>query len=526
MTIYIGKQPIEWSTPSEAAAISSNFDRLGQPQVTDKQTEEFQMDKSVTILQEEYAYCDLSQNPANVRFFATRELVSCIFIYIFNESSERLAIHCSGCTNLDWELLFNAFKHRHKFSAIIVGACVYREEYNAEAQTCMTQVIKSLITFYANNKPSFDLMITRQQTFNCNRAKEKDLPGLISVYLQSKLNEISLTVLGRPFEFPIDTKNPMKNFQDKPVPYLPGLAEGIFMNADFIIKKCTLQKESDLEMVGNLLFSNRYFNDLKKFYLLYSNAILCDFAVNLANHHFFPFCQPISQLPNSTLRQALLLNKNINPSLNHTYVFNGREQLNTFTFTKDFISFCRSQASSIRRHRELLTQNQINKELLQRFDAGDFNTQDAQKIYKQLEQRLVPIIEKFIELQNSLRTACALGDADRVAKLLQLGLIDVNAPDENNRTPLHYAVMRAPLVEQFRQANSERSLDTCLKGHPGVVRLLLTQEGIIRDPKNDNQRTPLFIATRDSDEKNTQTSPLEKQVAREIVSLFSQSARV
>lgn len=531
MTIYIGAKPYFGQGQQEATNLPDSYNQLGQPTISDQQTEQYNPETSVTLLEEEYVYCNRSVNP-QTRFFATRELVTNLFIYIFNNAKESLAIHYSGWEPLNWELLINKFQQRQSLSAIFIGARIDREEVQNSCQAMVKGALYTLREFYARKRPTFNFTITHQKTLRLNHLKEEDLPGLITVYLANKFNEISQALFRKPFHFPINTKDPKSNFQGHPnlgTIDLAQLTQILFWKAESIVEIGLIKNEAYLFELGTCLFSSSCYNSLKQAYLEYSNTSLCDFAVNLENHRVFPISQPMSQIPQVTLRQAVLHNKWFVSDQSHhpTCVFDGRYFPSAYTFSKEFIARCRKHAANIQQTRDISSiPTHVNFPLIIDFKALPFITQKDTLMMKFackfFEARLVLILERFIKNQKTLRIACAFGDSEQVKTLLQEGLIDPNEPDEHGNTPLHFAVMDAFQVsELLNKHNPEGDLRTCLQGHPAIVRLLLGQEGVNQSPRNTQGHLPLDLAKRDAMPENKKASQVEKDVANEIVAIFN-----
>lgn len=105
------------------------------------------------------------------------------------------------------------------------------------------------------------------------------------------------------------------------------------------------------------------------------------------------------------------------------------------------------------------------------------------KLDEKLKKLKIPFpkLKPYEELNSRLRTACALGNLEKVEKLLAEGA-NPNATDEQKRSALHYAVMRFPLVKDLSKnlslKLSDDELKACCKRHPQIVSLLLNYPDI------------------------------------------------
>lgn len=519
MTLYFGNSPIstvasQWKNPIE------KFHELPQPSASNLQTEKFDNQDAVCILESEIAYCDL--RTTKTRFFATTELVTCLFIYIFNDKEERLGFHYTYLLQLDWQSLFQKFKEKHNLKVVFVGASCKDQAYQSMCLKNIEDATKSLVDYF-RTKRDFNVTVVGQQTLQANQVRSSDLPGLISIFVQHQLNEISLRIFGQPFLFPIDLVNPANNFPDRPSLFpIPGLGEVLFANLDILITQKLFKDKAQFPLTAQWIFSKSCYQELEKYYSQYMGTGLRDFALNLSNHKFFPVGPAKDTIPEYFLRLAHLSNFQFAPNSKPCLVYDNGYNFENMRFSQIFLEICRNHAKLINEHKKLSKDfKEFNIKLLKAFNYIDDNP-ESKNIYKSCEKRIVNILERFLAHQKSFQLACAFGNVDKVRSMLSMGWIDITYCDESQRTHLHYAVMRAPLVTDLLKKTIEsRSTEDCLAQHPAIVRLLLGQPGIQANLKNSNGFTPLEIAERDAKEDNPKTNPFEKQIANEIIKQFT-----
>jgi ankyrin repeat protein len=121
------------------------------------------------------------------------------------------------------------------------------------------------------------------------------------------------------------------------------------------------------------------------------------------------------------------------------------------------------------------------------------------------------------KLEEKLRIACALGDINSVRELLGQG-VDCNAIDEEQRTSLHYAVMRKDLVRNmYNRQNKhigtipEAHILSCMSAHAQIFALLL-EYNACPTALNKTGNSPLMLIERDC----RSNDPVDKQTSLDI----------
>lgn len=513
----------------DAAKVSQALRQLPVDTVSNQTAEGFSPDRTEGIIEEEYAFLDISKNP-NTQFLATRHVGDCLVLYIYNDSGERCLIHHIPGRGPRWEAIFNHFKDK-KVKLVFWGG---RPLQPHPALVSMTSILNHLIDF-TRQHPEVKVDIIRHRFASFNAPQKGEMAQAVTHFLQDRFILAFKLHLSEPFERKVNVADPAQNFPETALPQdaVQRATELVFSDPvrwpELLGNRLTA---AALNGIAAIAFSKQGFAQISITIEKHKFTYLTNFAVHLENHRVFP-C-PVLALANEPLRQAFLFSKAFQSSVDY------RAAGEPIYFPEPFIRLCHDFSKKDALSKIQNAPNPI-PEFLQAFNmlkntgSPDADWLENMRIQKNLVEILLYYrthVGEFTSLklhqEESLRLASAFGLADRVRQLLherqQCGF-DHNACDHLQRTALHYGVMRQRLVQDLLTKDNlarfclpaNYSSEECLKGHSDVVKALLAAELKV-DCKNSNGLSPLQIAQRDADSKDR--TPLEMEVAKECAMII------
>lgn len=319
-------------------------------------------DETVLCLQHEIAYVNSSNHESKIGYIGSKNLASCILVYIYTESNHAV-IHVDNSENLDLLEILSKFNAKEKIMATLTGG----DPNNLKASNSSLYIIVTAL-FRASAKLNATITIANQKLIEKNRFTEKCKYQFVFDTIYYKAD-----ILYRQF---FNEALPDTDFKNCKADNLKSeKTTSTFLDLLLINKMLIAAEEfydplSDSETNSRLIskFKGLYFDknnfikDIKAMFSIegfelmdkeftnfntYANSGLRNFVFDIQTKEIYIINKNM-KTPNENIRQLLIFEPQHQTRQNKTYFKCYDEQWMKCELSKDFIKICKAINDNIK----------------------------------------------------------------------------------------------------------------------------------------------------------------------------------